>query len=152
MYQAAIPSRFRRVRTGYNPLGSGADYHYRYQQDWLKILEDCRDMDRNDVIIGQTVDPAVANEIQDGFTLTPMTGDPKLDKDLAARWKDWAEDADQCDLTGERGFSGPGAGGQPPSTLTATSLPWPANRWRWKWSKPIACGRQAEDQEHRARR
>ena len=61
-------------------------------------------MDRNDVIIGQTVNRAVANEIQDGFTLTPMTGNPKLDKDLAARWKDWAEDADQCDLTGERTF------------------------------------------------
>jgi len=101
-YSAAKSSRFRRRRSGLAPMGSGADYHYRSEADYLRIMEYARDMDRNDCIVGQTIDRAVENEIQDGFTLSPLTGDPILNKDLAARWYQYAIDADQCDLAGER--------------------------------------------------
>jgi len=103
-YSAAKQSRFRRRRTGLNPLGSGADYHYRSEGDYLRIMEYARDMDRNDCIVGQTVDRAVSNEIQDGFCQTPQTGDRQIDRDLSARWDAWAADADQCDLAGEKTF------------------------------------------------
>ena len=103
-YSAAKQSRFRRRRTGLNPLGSGADYHYRSEGDYLRIMEYARDMDRNDCIVGQTVDRAVGNEIQDGFCQTPQTGDRQIDRDLSARWDAWAADADQCDLAGEKTF------------------------------------------------
>jgi len=100
-YTAAKYSRFRRRRTGLAPMGSGADYHYRSEADYLRIMEYARDMDRNDCVVGQTIDRAVANEIQDGFTLIPLTGDPAIDRDLAARWYDWANDPEQCDWDGQ---------------------------------------------------
>ncbi len=103
-YQAARSSRFRRRRTGVSPTGSGADYHYRSESDYLRLMEQARDMDRNDVVVGQTVNRAVGNTIQDGIALDTQTGDPMLDADLAARWADWSEDAEQCDISGELNF------------------------------------------------
>jgi lambda family phage portal protein len=103
-YAAAKSNRFRRTRT-VPSLGSGADYHYRSESEFLRILEYARDMDRNDSIVGQTIDRAVTNTIQSGFALDPQTGDEKLDKDLLARWQAWAEDAEACDLAGEHTFA-----------------------------------------------
>jgi capsid protein len=100
-YSAARTSRFRRRRTGIAPMGSGADYHYRSEADYLRVMEYARDMDRNDCVVGQIIDRAVANEIQDGFTLSPLTGDKTLDKDLAEWWYEVSIDAEQCDLAGE---------------------------------------------------
>jgi capsid protein len=105
-YSAAKQSRFRRRRTGLAPMGSGADYHYRSEADYLRIMETARDMDRNDCVVGQIIDRAVANEIQDGFTLSPLTGDNKLNQDLAAWWYEESIDADKCDLAGELAFWG----------------------------------------------
>lgn len=103
-YSAAKQGRFRRRRTGFNPSGSGADYHYRNESDYLRVIEYARDMDRCDAIVGQTLDRAVENEIQDGFTLRPITGDREIDKDIAARWNERAADSDQCDPAGENTF------------------------------------------------
>lgn len=103
-YQAARDSRYRRRRTGVNPQGSGADWHYRSEADWLKILEQARDFDRNDMVVGQTVDRAVTNTIQDGMSVDPQTGDDKVNDELEARWKDYSESADQCDVAGEMTF------------------------------------------------
>jgi capsid protein len=103
-YSAAKQSRYRRRRTGISPSGSGADYHYRNECDYLRVMEYARDMDLNDVIVGQIIDRAVANEIQDGFTLCPLTGDPAVDKDLALRWYDYATDPEQCDLAAENSW------------------------------------------------
>lgn len=104
-YNAAKSSRYRRARTGVTSLGSSADYHYSSESDYLKIMEYARDMDRNDPIVGQIVDRAVVNTIQDGIKVDPDTGDPSLDEDLSARWREWSEDADQCDVSGEMTFS-----------------------------------------------
>ena len=104
-YAAAKSSRYRRKRKGLASMGSGADYHYAIQADFLKILEEARDMDRNDVIVGQTIDRAVANTLQDGVTLDPKTGDKAADQALWYRWKEWSEDPDLCDLTGENTFA-----------------------------------------------
>lgn len=104
-YQAAKSSRFRRRRTGVSPMGSGADYHYRSEADYLRIMEQARDMDRNDVVVGQTIDRACINTVQDGFTNDPQTGDKKIDQDLWARFSNWAGDPEQCDIAGEMCFS-----------------------------------------------
>jgi lambda family phage portal protein len=104
-YQAAKSHRYRRRRTGVSPAGSGADYHYRSEGDYLRMMEYARDMDRNDVIVGQTIDRAVVNTIQDGFALDTRTGDEGLDRDLAALWSDWSSDPEQCDIAGELAFA-----------------------------------------------
>lgn len=103
-YNMAKSSRFRRTRPGVSSTGQHADYHYRSESDYYKTLELARDMDRNDVIVGTTIQRAVDNTLQGGFTPDPQTGDVEIDKDLLARWWDWAEDPDQCDIQGENTF------------------------------------------------
>ncbi len=103
-YQAAKSSRFRRRRTGVASGGSGADYHYRGEGDYLRLIEQARDMDRNDAAVGPVINQAVNNALQTGFTVAPATGDKALDLDLWERWRDWSQDADQCDLAGEHDF------------------------------------------------
>lgn len=103
-YAAAKSSRFRRRRTGVASSGSGADYHYRSEADYLRLMEQARDMDRNDSAVGPVINQAVNNTLQCGFTVEPRTGDPTLDADLWERWNAWADDPDACDLAGEHGF------------------------------------------------
>ncbi len=100
-YAAAKVSRFRRRRSGLPGMGAGADYHYRSESDYLRILEYARDFDRNDIIVGQGVDRAVANTMQSGFVLDVQTPDEALNADLFDRWQAWANDPDACDLAGE---------------------------------------------------
>ena len=99
-YDMSRENRFNRRRTGLAPQGGTADYHYRTESQYYQDIEKARDMDRNDSIIGQTIDRAVANIVQDGFTLDPQTGDKKLDDELWYRWQEWANDADMCDIAG----------------------------------------------------
>ena len=104
-YSAARASRFRRVRSGVPVNGSGADYHYRNDSDYLKIMEYARDMDRNDVIIGQTVDRAVVNTVQGGIGLDIETGDTAINEILTSMWNDWKASPDRVDVAGVFNFS-----------------------------------------------
>lgn len=103
-YAAARSSRFRRARKGLPAMGAGADWHYQSESDYLKLMELARDMDRNDVIVGQTVNRAVVNTVQDGFALDVATGDEELDAELMGRWQEWANSSQSCDLAGEMTF------------------------------------------------
>ena len=103
-YNMSRESRFVRRRTGLPAQGNSADWHYRVENQYYRDIEKARDMDRNDAVVGTTIDRAVANIVQDGFSLDVKTGDKRLDADLYARWKDWAEDPDQCDIAGESCF------------------------------------------------
>lgn len=100
-YDMSKPSRFNRQRIGLAPQGGSADFHYRNEVNYYRDIEAARDMDRNDLIVGQIVTRAVDNIIQDGFTLSPITGDTGLDTDLYDRWQAWASDPEQCDIQGE---------------------------------------------------
>ena len=104
-YNMSRESRFVRRRVGLASQGSGADWHYRNEWAYYRDIEKARDMDRNDAIVGQTVDRAVSNIVQDGFKIDPNTGDKALDADLKAMWNDWACDPDQCDIEGESTFA-----------------------------------------------
>lgn len=103
-YSAARDNRWQRRRTGVSVLGSGADYHYRHDGDYLRLMELARDMDRNDVVIGQMIGRAVDYTVQDGFTPNPQTGVPECDKLLTDLWWDWANDPEQVDVAGESAF------------------------------------------------
>lgn len=100
-YNAAKSSRFRRQRSGLNGMGANADSHYRSEGDYFRMMELARDMDRNDVVVGQTVDRAVTNAVQGGIPVDAETGDPELNRELVDRWHAWGADPDQCDLAGE---------------------------------------------------
>lgn len=100
-YDAARHTRFIRRRTGVAPMGSGPDYHFRTESKYYEVIEQARDMDRNDALVGILADRRVDNIVQSGFTLDPKTGDKKLDQDLYSWWEDFSSDADQCDIAGE---------------------------------------------------
>jgi lambda family phage portal protein len=100
-YDMSRESRFIRRRQGLAPRGGSADFHYRTEEFYYRDIEKARDMDRNDAIVGQTIDRAVANIVQDGFTLDVRTGDSQLDLELWQRWQDWSSNADACDIAGE---------------------------------------------------
>lgn len=104
-YSAAKSSRFRRKRTGISPSGSSADYHYRTEADFLKIMEVARDMDRNDTIVGHIINRAVDCTIHGGLTLDPQTGNDKLNTEIWDRWQEWSQDADACDVQGQFTFN-----------------------------------------------
>ena len=78
-WNAARPSQYRRRRSGLSAMGSGADYHYRNESDYLKIVETARDFIRNDCIVSKGLD-RVADQVQpDCFQVEPKTGDLALD-------------------------------------------------------------------------
>lgn len=100
-YDATRQSRFVRRRTGVAPQGSSEDYHFRSETKYYELIEQARDMDRNDGLVGILADRRVDNIVQSGFALDPKTGDKKLDLDLWQRWEDFSNDPDQCDIAGE---------------------------------------------------
>jgi lambda family phage portal protein len=100
-YDATRHSRFVRRRTGVATMGSGPDYHFRTESKYYELIEQARDMDRNDALVGILADRRVDNIVQSGFTLDPKTGDKGLDNALWAWWEDFSTDPDQCDVTGE---------------------------------------------------
>jgi capsid protein len=103
-YDAAKASRLRKRRI-LPASGSGADYHYRNESDYLRMMEYGRDLDRNDSIIGSILDRAEINTIQDGATLDFDTGSVTLDQELLGGWLEWGGDADLCDVAGELTFA-----------------------------------------------
>jgi len=100
-YDATRYSRFVRRRTGVAAMGSGPDYHIRTESKYYELIEQARDMDRNDGLVGILADRRVDNIVQSGFTLDPRTGDKGLDNALWQWWEDFSNDPDQCDITGE---------------------------------------------------
>lgn len=106
-YNAAKVSRFRRQRAGVGPIPRHADYHYRMEIDWFRMMELHRDYDRNDVVVGQGITRVCDNVLQDcGIKPDACTPDPKLNKDLNARWIAEAESEAIWDLQGEEDFAG----------------------------------------------
>lgn len=104
-FRAGKDTRFVSKLTGVDPMGSGADYHYRQESQWLHMLERARHYQRNDQVVGQGVRRLVANVVQDGFRLDPQTSDEATDAMIKEDWQAWATDADQCHSEGELVFS-----------------------------------------------
>lgn len=95
-YDAAKSSQYVKRRTGINPGGSGADFHYRNEADWLKCLEFSRDLDRNHMLIGSAITKVVDNTVQTGVLRDAQTGSADADTILEAAWDEWAENAVAC--------------------------------------------------------
>lgn len=100
-YDATRQSRFVRRRTGVAPQGGSEDYHFRSENKYYDLIEQARDMDRNDGLVGCLADRRVDNIVQQGFTLDTKTGDKGLDLEIWNRWQAFAGDPEQCDIAGE---------------------------------------------------
>jgi capsid protein len=95
-YDAAKTTRFRRRLTGVSSVGSGADYHYKNEREYLHMMELARSYDRNDIVVGQGITRLVDNVLQDGIKPDPQTGSDDLNKAIAERWESWSTDAEKC--------------------------------------------------------
>lgn len=104
-FRAGQDTRFQSRLKGVSSTGSGADYHFRTERQFLHMMERARNYQRNDPIVGQAIRRLTANIVQDGFRLDTQTGDDGLDAELKARWQDWCVDADQCHSEGELTFA-----------------------------------------------
>lgn len=103
-YDATKQSRFIRRRAGVAPQGGNADYHFRTEVKYYDLIEQARDMDRNDGLVGTLADRRVDNIVQQGFSLDTKTGDKVLDEELWNRWQTFANDPELCDIAGELCF------------------------------------------------
>lgn len=95
-YDAAKQSQFVRRRTGISSSGSGADFHYRNESDWLKCLEFSRDLDRNHMLIGSAVNKVVDSIVQTGVLRDAQTGNSEADTILEDSWDEWAGQSTSC--------------------------------------------------------
>lgn len=96
-------SRF--VRSRNVPVGgANADFHFRGEHDYLRIIEYARDMDRNDPIVGPAIDKTVTQVVRDGFAFDPNSGDARLDALLKEKMHKWATTPELCDVSKERMF------------------------------------------------
>lgn len=103
-YRAAKATRFRRILKGVVSGGSSADWHYRNEADYFRMMEMARATDRDNRVVGQGVTRAVNLVFKSGLKFDANTGDPALDADIKARWKAWSENPSRCDARGRLAF------------------------------------------------
>jgi len=82
-------------------MGNHADFHVKNESDYLRLIELARDLDRNNMVVGQGITRLINNVLQDGIKVDPQTGDDELNRILSKKWKDWSEDPERCDVAGE---------------------------------------------------
>jgi capsid protein len=95
-YDALRGGPLVRQRTGLAPLGSGADWHLRYEIQHLRLAELARDVRRNDMFVGQGVSRLVDNILQGGPTVDPQTGNDEANSILLDGWQEWGEEKTLC--------------------------------------------------------
>lgn len=104
-YKLGHESRFRPRLRGVDRQGSGADYHYRNEAAFYLAMEQAREFDRNDPIVGPGITRCITNIFQGGFKNDVNTGDKELDKILTDKWVAWSEDPAQCHSEKEHNFN-----------------------------------------------
>lgn len=94
-YDAARPSNNRRRRYG---LGGTGDAHLGYSWVDLWVLREyCRDVVRNDGIIGQALERATGYIVSGSLLPEMNTGDKGLNLDIQNLFSAWADDPRACD-------------------------------------------------------
>lgn len=101
-YAAARDSRLRKRRI-IPAMGNHGDSHLP-GNDFYKVMEYARALDRDDTVVGSVLDRAEINTIRNGFLLDFDTGDNTLDQDLLGGWTEQMY-SDSLDVAGEQTFS-----------------------------------------------
>ncbi len=102
-YRASSPSRFTRKMV-VPTQGAGADYHIRDVARFYYLTEVARDIDMNDMVVGQGIDRFCVNILQGGFDVEPDTGVKGANALIKKKWQDWSDNPQQCDVQGEFDF------------------------------------------------
>jgi capsid protein len=104
-WDAAKQSKFRSQITGYLPLGSGADWHYRVQSDFWRIMEWARYFRRNSPIISPAIARVCRHVVRKDYQLVMDTGDKEFDKRVQDDFHHWSTTATNCDVRGRQNLT-----------------------------------------------
>jgi hypothetical protein len=108
-YFAGESNRMNPVPKGIDPLGTGADYHYRTERNYFLMVERGRHAVRNHPLVEQGINRLIANLKLGEFQLDVDSGDPEVDADQKADWKGWTNETaggrNECDYEGSRSFA-----------------------------------------------
>lgn len=99
-YDAARQTRYRSTQLDIPLAGANADWHYRTEASFLRVLEWARGFDRNHALVGQAINRLVGNVLMGGPTLSPDTGDKKINGILYDNVMAVANDPDRFDARG----------------------------------------------------
>lgn len=102
-YRMAKQGRFTKHFDGF-PEGVAADHNVESEEDFFLMVERAREMDREDIVAGATIDRLCGNVLQNGYKVTQKTQDEEVDRYIALRWRDWSLDPDECDTQGRFTF------------------------------------------------
>lgn len=102
-WDAAKPGRFKRRRS-VPSSGAHGDYHARNDPEFLKTMEDVRDMERNDSLVGWLLTLATNLTVRKGIEVQAATGWRKFSANLQAEFDEWCQTPDLCDAAGEQTF------------------------------------------------
>lgn len=108
-YLAGESDRMNPVPKGIDPLGTGADYHYRTERNYFLMVERGRNAVRNHPLVEQGINRLIANLKLGEFQLDVDSGDEAVDADQKADWDMWTGETaggrNLCDYEGTRNFS-----------------------------------------------
>lgn len=99
-YRIAKSSRMRSAMPGLPSLGANADWEFRNESDYYRILAMARHTDQNDPLVGQAVDRLVNLVFKSGMKYDAATGNDTADDYIKARWKKWSTNPRLCDARG----------------------------------------------------
>lgn len=99
-YRIAKSSRMRSAMPGLPVLGAHADWEFRNENDYYRILAMARYTDQNDPLVAQAVDRVVDLVFKTGMQYDAATGNPDADDYIKARWRKWANNPRACDARG----------------------------------------------------
>src|SRR6187431_2576562 len=92
-----------------DPLGTGADYHYRTERNYFLHVERGRAAVRNHPLVEQGINRLIANLKLGDFQLDIDSGDPAVDQEQKDDWKTWTGETEGgrnlCDYEGTRNFA-----------------------------------------------
>lgn len=105
LYRSARQTRFSRKTNQISSNATAEDQHYASEADYFRIVEIARDLDRNDLVVGQGISRMINNVIQTGFSLDPKTGNAGADELIKYLWADYTENRERVDHEGEKSFA-----------------------------------------------
>lgn len=105
LYRATRQTRFTKRTNQVNSTGTNEDSQYASESDYFRLVELARDLDRNDMVVGQGIGRLIHNVVQSGFTLDPKTGSDGADSLIKYVWDQYSNEPFRVDYEQQRAFS-----------------------------------------------
>jgi lambda family phage portal protein len=86
--------------------GADADYRWRHDSAFYRQVEQARDMQNEDAVIGPSIRMSRRNVVgPNGFSLDPQTESKRFNQQVWERFTEYSNDKRECDVMGHRTFA-----------------------------------------------